>query len=95
MREGAQRIICQAVEAELGAFLEERAATSRGGPQRLPAVEGCVDGGRPGACLGSLDAGQVGRGPVFPLGAVAAVFEEGEAGGGGDSVAVPDRDIDE
>ncbi len=31
----------------------------------------------------------------LPLGVVAAVFEEGEAGGGGDSVAVPEGDIDE
>ena len=41
----------------------------------------------------SPDAGQERRGPVFPLGAVAAVFEEGEASG--DGIAVPEGGIDE
>ncbi len=31
----------------------------------------------------------------LPLGVVAAVFEEDEAGGGGDSMTVPEGDIDE
>ncbi len=68
-----------AVEAELGAFLEEH-ADARDAWGRS-AFAGDIDGTRPGACPGSADAGQVGRGPMFPLGAVAAVFEEDEAGG--------------
>ena len=54
---------------------------------------GDFDGNRPGA--GSPDVGQVRGGPMFPLGIVVAVFEEDEAGGGGDYMAVPEGDIDE
>ena len=38
---------------------------------------------------------QARRGSVFPLGVVAALLEEGEAGGGGVAVAVFEGDIDE
>lgn len=44
---------------------------------------------------GSSNPRQIRCEPVFPLGVVYAVFEEDPAGGGGDSVAVPEGDIDE
>ena len=70
-----------------------RAGPSRARPQRLSTIAVGVDGGRPGP--GFPDAGQVRRGPVFSLGTVAAVFEEGEASGGDIAVAVPEGNIDE
>ena len=101
VREGAQRIIRQAVEAELGAFwrnmrpIVTRVWSACDCPQRLPACAGGVDGGRPGGGSGPLDAGQERGGPLFPLGVAAALLEEDPAGGSGGSVAVFEGDIDE
>ena len=76
LREGAQRIIRRAVEAELEAFLEGY-ATDHDAQGRRAVVRN-----------GYLPSREVltGVGPVLPLGAFAAVFEEDEACGGGDSL---------
>ena len=54
VREGARRIVAQAVEAELKGFLEDqfrgpgRAGPASGGAQRIPAAAAGVDGRRAG-----------------------------------------------
>ena len=101
VRHGARQIIRQAVEAELQAFLEEHAAERDGRGRRsvvrngyLPSRE-VLTGIGPVRVPCSPDAGQVRRGTLFPLGVVAALPEEDEAGGSGCAVAVPEGGIDE
>ena len=71
VREGTQRIVRKAVEAELGAFLEKHTACrdARGRRPVLLAATlrdtGGVDGNQPVAGPGSPDAGQDRSEPVF------------------------------
>ena len=101
LRAGARRIIRQAVEAELAAYLEahagDRDAQGRRAVVRngyLPSRE-VLTGVGPVRVQVPRTRGQVGRGPSLPLGAFAAVSAEGAACGGGDTVAVPEGGIDE
>ena len=105
VREGAQRIIRQAVEGELQAFLEEHSAERDARGRRtvvrngyLPSREVLTGIGPVGVRVPRTrdrsGAGRCFRSELLPP-YLAALPEEGEAGGGGVAVAVFEGDIDE
>ena len=93
-RQGAQRIIRQAVEAELMGFLEEHAAERDAAGRRAVVRNGYQPERQVLTGIGSVAVklpktrDRAGSGCCVSLGVVAAVFEEGEATGSGVAVAV-------
>jgi hypothetical protein len=98
VRQGAQRIIRQAVEAELQVFLDAHGVERDEQGRRAVVRNGYLPEREILTGIGTVPVRMPktrGRRALLSLGAAAAVPEEDAAARGGDSVAVPEGGVDQ